>query len=38
MLVYIGIVEHRHGVNVYLSRTQEGMISKVADFCREWWD
>jgi len=36
--IIVGIINHKYGVNFYASRTYEGLIKEVADFCREWWD
>jgi len=35
--VYVATISHRHGDNVYVSRTEEGLNKQVANFCREWW-
>ncbi|MGN7931783.1 hypothetical protein [Sphingopyxis sp. 22461] len=35
--VYIGTIDHRHGVNHYVALTRGHLIAEIADYCREWW-
>lgn len=35
--IWVGLVEHQHGTNVYLGRTSAEVTGKILDFCIEWW-
>ena len=37
MIVKIGIVTHRHGIDVFAGHTDKGLNKQLADYCREWW-
>jgi hypothetical protein len=34
--VWVGVIETKHGANVYASRTRDGLVRQLADFCREY--
>lgn len=36
--VHLTVVHHKHGINSYVNRTQEGADQTLADYCREWWN
>lgn len=36
--VWVLVIEHRHGFNHYVNRTEDGMIETLANYCEEWWD
>lgn len=38
MKIYIANIYHKYGVNVLLSKTEEGRTEKVANFCRDYLD
>ena len=35
--IYVALIHHRHGINLYAATTEAGMRRQVADYCREWW-
>ena len=35
--VHVARISHRHGDNFYVSRTKEGLLKQVAEYCTEWW-
>ena len=35
--VWVGVVDHKHGTNIYAATTDDGVYGQVADYCREWW-
>lgn len=37
MKVYVGVIDHKHGTDIYAAKTQDGLYSQLAAFCREWW-
>lgn len=37
MKVYIAVISHKHGQNVYVGGTPESRLAQVAAYCREWW-
>jgi hypothetical protein len=37
-VVYVGLVEHKHGTNIYAGKTEEAVWDQIAAFCREWWE
>lgn len=37
-IIYIGIIEHRHGTNVYASKTQQGLNKQLAQYCTDNWN
>lgn len=37
MKIWTGAIEHKHGTNFYVSRTEAGVRSQVAKYCREYW-
>lgn len=37
MKVHVGSVFHKHGTNIYVSRTFAGLQKQIAGFCLEWW-
>ena len=37
MLIHTALISHRHGTDFYVSRTEDGIYSKVADYCRQYW-
>ena len=36
--VFVGTIDHPHGVNHYAALTREHLIAEIAEYCREWWD
>jgi hypothetical protein len=37
MKIYVATINHEHGVNHYAAKTKEGLLTQIADYCREWW-
>lgn len=38
MNVHCAAVEHKHGVNIYASRTEEGLNQQLYKYVKEWWE
>jgi len=38
MSIWVAVVEHRHGQNVYVARTEYGVLDQLYDYVQEWWD
>lgn len=38
MIVYVLIIDHRHGRNVSIHETDVDANVEVANFAREWWE
>lgn len=38
MKVWVLVIEHRHGFDVFVHRTQEGARQRLLAFVLEWWD
>lgn len=36
--VWVLVIEHRHGFNHYVNKTNEGMLNALAEYCKEWWE
>ena len=36
--IYIAVIEHKHGTNLYASEDQETVLSAVEEYCKEWWE
>ncbi len=36
--MFVAIIEHKHGHNVYVHTSEFGAIRAVADYCREWYE
>ena len=37
-VLYILRIEHRHGEDMSIYRTEAGAHKALAEYCREWWD
>ena len=37
MKVWIAVVEHRHGQNVYAARTKKALVRQLYEYVEEWW-
>lgn len=35
--VFVGTIDHPHGVNHYVALTREHLMTEIAEYCREWW-
>ena len=35
--VYVALVNHRHGTDVFCGSTEAEQLFKLANWCREWW-
>ena len=38
MKIWIAVVSHRHGQNVYAARTRQKLIDELYDYVRQWWE
>lgn len=36
--VYVLVIEHRHGEDLYVCRTTRGARKRLDAYVREWWD
>jgi hypothetical protein len=36
--VFVCVVGHRHGQDLWVGRTEKAVSEVLADYCREWWD
>jgi hypothetical protein len=36
--VHVTVINHRHGENVYVNRTDEGRDAEVVRWAGEWWE
>jgi hypothetical protein len=36
--VYVLVIEHRHGDDLYVCRTQRSARTRLDEYVREWWD
>lgn len=35
--VYLHSISHRHGTDIFASRTKDQRLHKLAEYCRHWW-
>jgi hypothetical protein len=38
MRIWIAVVEHRHGQNVYAARTKRKLLDQLHAYVKLWWD
>ena len=38
MKIWLAVVEHRHGQNVYADRTKRGLLDQLYEYVQEWWE
>ncbi len=38
MRIWIAVVEHRHGQNVYAARTKRKLLNDLYAYVRQWWE
>ena len=38
MRIWIAVVEHRHGQNVYAARTKRKLVDQLYAYVKQWWD
>lgn len=36
--VWIAVVEHRHGQNVYAAKTKRKLVDQLYEYVKQWWD
>lgn len=36
--VWVLIIEHRHGSNIYVNKTKDGAAGELFSYVSEWWD
>ena len=37
MKVWVAVVEHRHGQNVYAAKTKKALVGQLYEYVEEWW-
>lgn len=37
MKIHSALIEHKHGTNLYLASSKEGLDAKIFDYVNEWW-
>ena len=37
MKVWVAVVEHRHGQNVYAAKTKKALVGQLYEYVAEWW-
>ena len=38
MRIWIAVVEHRHGQNVYAARTKRKLLDQLYTYVKQWWE
>jgi hypothetical protein len=38
MKIWIAVVEHRHGQNVYAARTKGKLLDQIYAYVKQWWE
>ena len=38
MKIWIAVVEHRHGQNVYAARTKAKLMDQLYAYVKQWWE
>ena len=38
MKIWIAVVEHRHGQNVYAARTKRKLVDQLYAYVKQWWE
>ena len=38
MKIWIAVVEHRHGQNVYAARTKAKLLDQLYAYVKQWWE
>ena len=38
MKIWIAVVEHRHGQNVYGAKTKKKLVDQLYDYVKQWWE
>ena len=38
MRIWIAVVEHRHGQNVYAARTKRKLLDQLYAYVKQWWE
>ncbi len=38
MKIWIAVIEHRHGQNVYAARTKKKLVDELYDYVKQWWE
>lgn len=36
--IFVGVIEHHHGINIYADETREGLTAQVHQYIRENWE
>jgi hypothetical protein len=37
MEIYVGVIRHKHGYDLKLASTEEGLYDEVYGYIKEWW-
>jgi len=38
MKIWMAVVEHRHGQNVYAAKTKRKLVDQLYDYVKQWWE
>ena len=38
MKIWIAVIEHRHGQNVYAAKTKQKLLDQLYDYVKRWWE
>ena len=38
MKIWIAVVEHRHGQNVYAAKTKKKLVDQLYEYVKQWWE
>jgi len=38
MKIWIAVIEHRHGQNVYAARTKRNLVDQLYAYVKQWWE
>ena len=38
MKIWIAVIEHRHGQNVYAARTKKKLMDQLYAYVKQWWE
>lgn len=38
MKIHVALIEHKHGMNIYASKSPDGLRGQIYEYVSEWWD
>ncbi len=38
MKIWIAVIGHRHGQNVYAARTRKKLVEQLYEYVKQWWE